>query len=170
MKYTLEACFSQALPSRYLWQQKFCSRKLPCDFLWVELCPFKMTLPVCDPFCAEPIEQKMWFSHGLMLLLLWKIAGRKCPALVDPSHKVCEGGKGIVDRRTDRRTDGYTSGPLPVHFWYTSGPLNGHWGGLGWSGLSPAIPGIPNWIYIHKGKNMTPKDPLRINAWDLKTI
>ena len=40
-----------------------------------------------------------------------KIAGRKRPALVDPSHKVRQGGKGSV-------WDGHfqsTSGSLPVH-------------------------------------------------------
>ena len=49
-----------------------------------------------------------------------KIAGCKRPALVDPSHKVCQGGKGSVwDGQTYGRTDGHiqsTSGPLPVHF------------------------------------------------------
>ena len=49
-----------------------------------------------------------------------KIAGRKRPALVDPLHKVCQGGKGSVwDGQTYGWTDGhfqFTSGPLPVHF------------------------------------------------------
>ena len=55
-----------------------------------------------------------------------KIAGRKRPALVDPSHKVRQGGKRIVwDGQTYGRTDGHfqsTSGPLPV----TSSPLPVH--------------------------------------------
>ena len=55
-----------------------------------------------------------------------KIAGRMHPALVDPSHKVRQGGKGSVwDGQTYGRTDGHiqsTSGPLPV----TSSPLPVH--------------------------------------------
>ena len=58
-----------------------------------------------------------------------KIAGRKRPALVDPSHKVRQGGKGSVwDGQTYGRTDGHFwptsghSGPLPVHF----GTIGGH--------------------------------------------
>ena len=52
--------------------------------------------------------------------LITKIAGRKRPALVDPSHKVGQGGKGSVwNGQTYRQTEGhiqFTSGPLPVHF------------------------------------------------------
>ena len=37
-----------------------------------------------------------------------KIAGRKRPALADPSHKVRQGGKGSVwDGQTYGRTDGH---------------------------------------------------------------
>ena len=45
-----------------------------------------------------------------------KIAGRKHPALVDPSHKIHQGGKGMLgmDRRMDGQMD--TSSPLPAHF------------------------------------------------------
>ena len=40
--------------------------------------------------------------------LFQKIAGRKRPALVDPSHKVRQGGKGSVwDGQTYGRTDGH---------------------------------------------------------------
>ena len=50
-----------------------------------------------------------------------KIAGRKRPALVDPSHKVGQGGKGSVwDGQTYGRTDGHfqsTSGPFGHHRW-----------------------------------------------------
>ena len=49
-----------------------------------------------------------------------KITGRKRPALVDPSHKVLQGGKGSVwDGQTYGWTDGHfqsTSGPLQLHF------------------------------------------------------
>ena len=38
-------------------------------------------------------------------IIFQKIAGRKRPALVDPSHKVRQGGKGRVFGM-DRRTDG----------------------------------------------------------------
>ena len=69
-----------------------------------------------------------------------KIAGRKRPALVDPSHKIRQGGKGSIwDGQTYGQTDGHiqsTSGPLPVHFRslpvhfrFTSGPFGHH----GWS-------------------------------------
>ena len=55
-----------------------------------------------------------------------KIAGRKCPVLVDPSHKVRQGGKGSVwDGQTYGQTDGHfqsTSGSLPVHL----GTIGGH--------------------------------------------
>ena len=48
------------------------------------------------------------------------------PSIVDPSHKVCQGGKGSVwDGLTYRRTDGHfqsTSGSLPVHL----GTIGGH--------------------------------------------
>ena len=61
-----------------------------------------------------------------MYYIYEKIAGRKRPALVDPSHKVCQGGKGSVwDGQTYGRTDGHfqsTSGPLPVHL----GTIGGH--------------------------------------------
>ena len=40
--------------------------------------------------------------------------------LVDPSHKVRQGGKGSVLGWTDVGTDRWT---LPDHFWPTSGPL-----------------------------------------------
>ena len=62
-----------------------------------------------------------------------KIAWRKRPALEDPSHKVCQGGKGSVwDGQTYGQTDGHiqsTSGPLPVYFRFTSGTFGHH----GWS-------------------------------------
>ena len=51
-----------------------------------------------------------------------KIAGRKRPALVDPTHKVRQGGKGSVwdgqtyDRWTLLVHFRPTSSPLPVHF------------------------------------------------------
>ena len=56
-----------------------------------------------------------------------KIAGRKRPALVDPSHKVRQGGKGSV---WDGQTGGQllpvhfrlNSGSLPVHFWFIWAP------------------------------------------------
>ena len=53
--------------------------------------------------------------------ILQKIAGRKRPALVDPSNKVRQGGKGSVrDGQTFGRTDGHfqsTSGPFGHHRW-----------------------------------------------------
>ena len=53
-------------------------------------------------------------------ILRKKIAGCKRPALVDPSHKVRQGGKGSVwDGQIYGRTDGHfqsTSGPFSVHF------------------------------------------------------
>ena len=58
-----------------------------------------------------------------------KIAGRMRPVLVDPSHKVRQGGKGsVLDGQTYGRTDGHfqsTSGPLLAHFRFTSSPF-GH--------------------------------------------
>ena len=71
-----------------------------------------------------------------------KIAGRMRPALVDPSHKVRQGGKGSVwDGQTYGWTDGHfqsTSGSLlthfrslPVHFQSTSGSLLVHLGTIG---------------------------------------
>ena len=57
--------------------------------------------------------------------LSYKIAGRKRPALVDPSHKE------VREVQTDGQKDilvhfRFTSGSLPVHFWTTSGPPDGH--------------------------------------------
>ena len=49
-----------------------------------------------------------------------KIAGRKRPALVDPSHKE------VREVQTDRRTYRSSSGSLLDHFQSTSGPLNEH--------------------------------------------
>ena len=49
-----------------------------------------------------------------------KIAGRKRPVFVDPSHKVRQGGKGSTDRRTEGRTC-----PLPVHWTDTGGSGGG---------------------------------------------
>ena len=42
-----------------------------------------------------------------------KIAGGKRPALVDPSHKVRQGGKGYV---WDEQTYGQTGGHFPANF------------------------------------------------------
>ena len=62
-----------------------------------------------------------------MYWILQKIAGRKRPELVDPSHKIRQGGKGYAwDGQTYGRTDGHfqsTSGQLPV----TSSPLPVIW-------------------------------------------
>ena len=63
--------------------------------------------------------------------------GHKRPALVDPSHKVRQGGMGSVwDGQTYGWTDGHfqsTSGPLqlhfrslPVHFRFISSPFGHH--------------------------------------------
>ena len=108
-----------------------------------------------------------------------KIAGRKRHALVVPSHKVCQGGKGSVwDGQTYGRTDGHfqsTSGPLPVHFWPTSGSLPVHLGTID-GHMRHHNYSLPKkwisqnlWTYGRTyGKKVTPKDPLRINARDLK--
>ena len=61
-----------------------------------------------------------------------KIAGRKCPALVDPSDTVRQGGKGSVwdgDGQTYGRTDGHfqsTSGSLLVHLGIIGGHIRHH--------------------------------------------
>ena len=55
--------------------------------------------------------------------LSYKIAGRKRPALVDPSHKEAR------EVQTDGLLPGnfrFTSGPLPVHFRSTGWTLDGH--------------------------------------------
>ena len=59
---------------------------------------------------------------------LWeKIAGRKRPALVDPSHKVRQGGKGSVwDGQTDRWTLPVHFRSTSSHFQSTSGPFGHH--------------------------------------------
>ena len=44
---------------------------------------------------------------------------------IDPSHKVCQEGKGSADGRTEGRT-----GPLPVHFRSTGRTLRWSGGGL----------------------------------------
>ena len=84
------------------------------------------------------VTQLLWGGGDwVRVALITKIAGRKRPALVDPSHKVGQGGKGSVwDGQTYGRTDGHiqsTSGPLPVHFRslpvhfrFTSGPFGHH--------------------------------------------
>ena len=51
-----------------------------------------------------------------------------------------------------------TFGPLPDHFWTTGQTLDGH-------GRT-----FPKFADIRTEKNVTPKDPLRINAWDLKKL
>ena len=76
---------------------------------------------------------------------------------IDPSHKVCQEGKGSADGRTEGRT-----GPLPVHFRFT-----------GWTqdGLPKICGHTDRHTYIRTdGKKVTPKDPLRINARDLKSF
>ena len=103
-----------------------------------------------------------------------KIAGRKRPALVDPSHKVHQGGKGSVwDGQTYGRTDGHfhstsghfqsTSGSLPVHLGTIGGHMKHH---------SYSLPKKMTFTKItHKrtnGKRVTSKDPFRIYARDLK--
>ena len=67
------------------------------------------------------VTQLLWGGGDwVRVALITKIAGRKRPALVDPSHKVRQGGNGSVwDGQTYRWT-------LPVHFWSTSGPFGHH--------------------------------------------
>ena len=72
-----------------------------------------------------------------------------------------------MDRRTDGQMD--TSSPLPVHL----GTIDGHMRHHSYSLPKPAIPGnFPKFVHkqthIHTEKKVTPKDPLRLNARDLK--
>ena len=147
------------------------------------------------------------------LCKLWpckKIAGCKRPALVHPSHKVCQGGKGSVwNGQTDGRTGKHcqsTSGPLPahfrsnfgllpdgwteqkdgralpvhfwslqVHFWFTSGQLLVHLGTIG-DHMRHQSYGLPKKLTFAKfaqertEKNVTSKDPFRINTRVLKNL
>ena len=107
-------------------------------------------------------------------LLSQKIAGCKLPLFVDPSHRVYQGGKGSADRRTDRRTDGSTSGPFLVPFRSTGRTLGWSGGGLAHPHPQPSLAfqiefaDIRTDGHTYRKKNVTPKDPLRINARDLK--
>ena len=120
------------------------------------------------------LEVKVSFRKVFIWFFTKKITGRKRPALVDPSHKVRQGGKGSVwDGQTDRWT-------LPVHFQSTSGSLPVHLGTRGGhmrhhSYSLPKNEILQNLrtdgqtdIRTYIQKKMTPKDPLRINAQDLK--
>ena len=74
--------------------------------------------------CPKNTQSLKGLAPRLIPLFITKIAGRKRPVLVDPLHKVRQGGKGYV---WDGQTDGHfqstsgklpvTSSPLPVHFW-----------------------------------------------------
>ena len=97
-----------------------------CNELWVVLNKEKNIITLRRSPALKPLS---------------KIAGRKRPALVDPSHKC---------RQTDRRR----TGPLPDH----------------WTDTGRTSQNLRTYIRTYgRKKNVTPKDPLHINAWDLKS-